>query len=362
MKIMLLITGLEMGGAERQVCDLADRFISEGHQILLVSLTGNAINRPQSSYIKLVELNMKKNIFNFIFAYRQLRKLINEFRPDIVHSHMIHANLFARLLRMSSRIPRLICTAHSTNEGSKYRMLAYRMTDWLCDINTNVSQEAVNVSIRRKATTENKIIHVSNGIDVDSFIHNIASRERLRAKLGLANNTPLLLAVGRLTAAKDYPNLLSAFSKLLAFYEGIQLAIIGIGEEQDKLVDMIMELGLTERIHLLGLQRNINEWMSAADIYVMSSAWEGMPLVLLEAMACERVVVATDCGGVKEVLGDAGILVPAKNSEALAAAMNQALSLDPITARKLGAQAREHVIRNYSLDAVAAKWIDLYKR
>ncbi len=351
-----------MGGAERQVCDLADRFVILGHQVLLISMTGEIVNRPLSTAVDVIALHIDKTPQGFIRGYWKTRQLIKKFKPDVMHSHMFHANLFARLLRLTVRLPALICTAHSSNEGGSVRMLAYRLTDKLCDFNTNVSQEAADISVKRGAVSQHRIMAVHNGIDTIRFSFNQSSRSRARAELGLDDNVSLLLAVGRLTAAKDYPNLLSAFAKLTTNFRMAHLAIIGIGEEQDKLVSLVAALGLKEKVSFLGLRRDVSDWMSAADLFVLSSAWEGFGLVVAEAMACERVVVATDCGGVKEVLGGAGILVPAKNSEALSAAISQALSLDPITARKLGAQAREHVIQNYSLDTVAAKWIDLYKR
>lgn len=98
-KITLIITGLGMGGAERQVCDLADQFSAKGHEVLLIAMTGEALNRPQSTKIEVVELGMAKTPIGFIKAYWKTRRLIKQFKPDVVHSHMVHANLFARLLR-----------------------------------------------------------------------------------------------------------------------------------------------------------------------------------------------------------------------------------------------------------------------
>lgn len=360
MNIILIITGLGMGGAERQVCDLADEFADKGHSVLLISMTGETINRPQSAKIEVEELYMTKTPLGFIKAYWQARRLINKFKPNVVHSHMVHANLFARLLRLTGKIKRLICTAHSSNEGGRGRMLAYRLTDVLCDLSTNVSQEAVDISVKRGAAPASRIIAMPNGIDTVRFTFNPASRASLRAQLQLVDNTPLILAVGRFTEAKDYPNLLTAFSQLPSELRHAQLAIIGIGEEQTSIEALAVKLGLTDRVHFLGLQRNVHEWMSAADVYVMSSAWEGMPLVLLEAMACERVVVATDCGGVKEVLGDCGILVLSKNSSALALGLVQGLSFSPEVAKERGQLARARVVQKYSLEAVTDKWLQLY--
>lgn len=360
MKITLIITGLGMGGAERQVCDLSDQFAAQGHQVLLISLTGQTVNRPLSNNIVVAELNMTKTPMGFIKAYLLARRLINQFKPDVVHSHMVHANLFARLLRLSTTMRKLICTAHSSNEGGRGRMLAYRVTDALCDLSTNVSQEAVDSFIAQGSAPANRMVAMPNGIDTVRFTFNPISRISLRAQLQLEDNIPLILAVGRLTEAKDYPNLLTAFSQLPTELSYVQLAIIGTGEEHANIVALSKQLGLTKRIHFLGLQRNVHQWMCAADVFVLSSAWEGFGLVIAEAMSCERVVVATDCGGIKEVLGECGILVPAKNSPALSKGIQQGLQLSLVAAKAQGEAARARIEARYSLNIQADKWLTLY--
>ncbi|MFQ2917727.1 glycosyltransferase [Aeromonas allosaccharophila] len=360
MNIIFIITGLGMGGAERQVCDLADQFANKGHSVLLVSMTGETINRPRSLNIDVAELNMAKTPIGFIKAYWQTRQLIKQFKPDVVHSHMVHANIFARLLRLTVPIKKLICTAHSSNEGSWSRMLAYRLTDRLCDISTNVSQEAVDISVKRGAAPAERIITMHNGIDTTRFTFNSESRVTMRKQLKITDNTPLIFAVGRLTDAKDYPNLLNAFSLLPMDLNHAQLAIIGTGEQQAKIEALVAELELASRVHFLGLQRNVHEWMSAADLFVLSSAWEGFGLVVAEAMACERIVVATDCGGVKEVLGECGIYVPRKDSVALSRGLCKGLAFSAVTAKSQGQLARERVLQKFSLEAVTKKWLELY--
>lgn len=360
MKIVLISTGLGMGGAERQVCDLADRFDALGHQILLLSLTGNEVIRPLSKTVKVVSLGMSKTLFGFNKAYWRARYIINTFNPDVVHGHMIHANLFARFLRLTTHMPKLICSSHNSNEGGLGRVLASRLTDFLCDLNTNVSQEAVDISLHRGVTSAGRIIPMYNGIDINLFNYNSSSRDRIRSELGLSESASLLLAVGRLTAAKDYPNLFSAISLLRNELNNIHLAIVGIGEEHAALQQMVETYGLSSFVHFLGLRRDVNECMCAADVYVMSSAWEGMPLVLLEAMASERIVVATDCGGVKEVVGECGIIVSPQQPDQLAKALSQALSL-PLDERiSIGGAARKRVEEYYSLNAVVDKWLKLY--
>ncbi|WP_429115845.1 glycosyltransferase [Aeromonas veronii] len=360
-KIAFIITGLGMGGAERQVCDLADQFSQKGHQVLLIAMTGQLVNMPRSTKVEVFALGMVKSPLGFIRAYKQASRLINDFKPDVVHSHMVHANIFSRLLRLTVDMPKLICTAHSSNEGAGIRMFCYRVTDFLCDINTNVSQEAVDIMVKRCAVPANRIIAMHNGIDTERYVFNITSRNKLRSELGLTEVTPLILAVGRLTTAKDYPNLLVAFKKIIDTVQFAQLVIIGSGEEQAKLTAIVTDFGLNDRVHFLGLRRDIEHWMSAADVFVLSSAWEGFGLVVAEAMACERIVVATDCGGVKEVVGDCGILVPPKNSDALAKGLAHGLRVSQESVKGQGQLARERIISCYSLSAQAERWLELYQ-
>ena len=127
-----------MGGAERVVTDLADNMISLGHKVTLVYLVGEAVVRPKSSSVEIIFLDIKKSsrcLFNFI-------KILKLKKPDVVHSHMYHANIFSRLSRVFSPFPKLISTSHSNFEGGKIRMLTYALTSPLVTISTNVSEEA----------------------------------------------------------------------------------------------------------------------------------------------------------------------------------------------------------------------------
>ena len=100
--------------------------------------------------------------------------------------------------------------------------------------------------------------------------------------------------------------------------------------------------------------------MNAADVFVLSSAWEGFGLVVAEAMACEKIVVATDSGGVKEVLGDAGYLVPASDPLVLANSLINALNISDIERDKMGARARERVVKLYAINDIVERWLSIY--
>lgn len=361
MNIAFIVTGLGMGGAENQVIGLADRFASLGHRVLVISMTGNSFVLPRSPAVRIQPLDMPKTFKGFLSAYRCARHYLREFKTDVVHSHMVHANVFARLLRLTTDMPRLICTAHSINEGGSARMLAYRLTDWLADMTTSVSDAGMNIYIQQRAVRPHKISTVHNGIDCQMFRFSASARERIRKTLDVPEGMQLILAVGRMTEAKDYGNLLQAMSHVLAQRRNCLLCIAGDGELRSTHESQARSLGIASNVRFLGLRRDIPDLMSAADLFVLSSAWEGLPLVVGEALACERLVVSTDAGGIREWLGDSGNVVPVRDANALANAMMRALSLNREEREVQGRIGRERVLAHYSMEAVVERWMQLYQ-
>ena len=361
MKICLLVTGLQVGGAERQVVDLADIFVRRGHSVLLIVLTGDEKISPQSAEVKTICLKANKSPFSLLVAYLRARAIIRDFSPDVVHSHMVHANIFARLLRLCTPMKRLISTAHNVNEGGILRIFAYRITDWIPDISTNVSEEAVEAFIRKGATKKGRMIAVYNGVDTEKFAFSDEARTRIRSQFQIPDNAIMLLAAGRLHEQKDYPNLLAAFSRVLQKRTDCFLYIAGEGPLEGKLKRLSIDLGVASNVSFLGVRNDIPDLMSAADIFVLASTYEGFSLVMAEAMSCEMPVVATDCGGVAEVVGDCGYLVPVGNAPALAQKIEEAIALDEGAKRTLGKKARERIVTKYSLESAATRWEALYR-
>ena len=361
MKILFVITGLRVGGAERQVLDLADQMSALGHQIQIAYLTGQVHMLPNNQNIPVIPIGISKNPIGFARGYFRLRRIIEDFNPDVVHSHMIHANLLARLERITIKIPLLICTAHSINEGGIFRMLAYRITDFLGDVFTNVSRKAVEEFEAKRAAPAGRMLVVYNGIDIEKFSPDCQIREFIRDQINAGSNK-IILAIGRLVEAKDYPNLLCAFSNIEKTIKNIRLLIIGDGPLRESLESMAAKLGVGKKVTFLGMLPNsdIPNFMRAADFFVLSSAWEGFGIVVAEAMATEKIVVATDSGGVKEIVDDCGFLVSPCNSEALAYALEKALNMPNEDARILGEKARQRVRENFSLCNAVDKWIEIY--
>ncbi|WP_180040413.1 glycosyltransferase [Acinetobacter sp. YH12100] len=353
MRILYVITGLGLGGAEKVVADLADQMSTLGHQVKIAYLTGKVVVRPKNINVDIIPLDLN-NFYGLYLASKKYKKLIQDFQPDVVHAHMVHANIFTRLNRIGCAIPKLICTAHNSNEGGRLRMIAYRLTNFLSDFNSNVSQEATESLISKGAFNKNNLTTVYNGIDLSKFKSFRTAKK---------NDEIMVLSVGRFNEQKDYPNLFRAIKILKDnnLIEKIKFYIAGDGELRSELEQLIKILNISDNVTLLGIRSDIPELMNQAHFFILPSAYEGFGLVVAEAMACGAFVIATNSGGVAEVMGDTGLLVPPQDSEALAKAIEKAVSKTPLEIQENNLKARQRVEELFSLEASVKKWLALYE-
>jgi glycosyltransferase involved in cell wall biosynthesis len=370
MRIVYMLTSLGMGGAERQALALAGRMAGRGHTVALLALKPR-LSEEWPTTLEIIHLDMKKSPVSLLAGMVKGRWFLREFHPDLIHSHGFHANMVARLLKIFVQATTVLSTVHNIYEGGRLRMLAYRLTDGLSRRTIMVSEAAARRYLRLKAVPQQKCLVLTNGIDAAEFAPDPQHRARIRAEMS-ANGEFIWLAAGRIVAAKDYPNLLRAFTQVRAACPEAQLWIAGaqadakLKRTQDGLSYFVsgfaVERGSMEQVRLLGLRRDMPSLLDAADGFVSSSAWEGMPLALGEAMAMEKPVVATDVGGVRELVGDAGFIVPARSPEGLAEAMIELMRRMPEARHSLGRRARERIVSNFSMDARADEWEALYRR
>ncbi|NUE93458.1 glycosyltransferase [Acinetobacter seifertii] len=363
MKILFVVTGLAGGGAEKIVTELADKMSSRGYQVKIAYLKGTIVVKPNNSSIELICLGLEK-LTDIKKAYDNYKRLVLSFKPNIVHAHMVHANIFARISRVFLPVPRLICSAHSNNEGGRFRMLAYKYTHKLADVTTNVSKNASRSFEKLGAVPIGEITTVYNGIDLKKF-EKFNSNISLKEELSIDVQTPIFLAVGRFHDAKDYPNLIRSFLYLKSnniFKEKKpKLLIAGDGEGRLEIEQLIQDLELETDIILLGRRDDIAALLNMADFFILSSKYEGLPTVIIEAMACETYVIATDCGGSAEIMGDTGTLVPIQDSHTLSDAMVHVLTLDNASIVSNNKKARQRVENLFSLTSSVNHWIEIYE-
>jgi glycosyltransferase involved in cell wall biosynthesis len=361
LRILFVLTGLAYGGAETQLVRLATRLKSRGWEVSVVSLM------PPKAYVEDLEaagipvfsLNIRRKLPDPRPVLR-LARIIRKWQPDVVHSHMVHANLLARIVRPLAPFPVLICSARNIDEGGRLREFLYRLTDPLCDLTTQVSQAGLERYVRVGAVPRHKIRYIPNGVDTERFKPNPEGRLKVRRELGV--NGFVWLAVGRFDPQKDYPNMLQAFARVVRERSDTTLLIAGDGPLRKAMESMALDLGISGYVRFLGIRRDVSQLMTAADAYVMSSSWEGMPNVLLEASATGLPIVATDVGGNREIVldGVTGFLVPPRNPEALARAMLRIMDLSDEERKEMGKRARKHIEVKFNLDRVVDLWEILY--
>lgn len=361
--VVFLITALGLGGAETQVVRLASGLKARGWRVSAVTMVpkGHNAEALEKLGVPVVSLNMGRSLPD-PRAVMALARYLRQEKPTVLHAHMVHANLLARAVRLFAPVPVVISTAHNVDEGGRWRELAYRLTDPLSNLTTQVSEAGLERYVAIGATPASKIRFVPNGISTAEFRPDPAARQRLRDEMGSGSDF-VWLAAGRLTEAKDYPNMLHAFTKVLATEKSSTLLIGGTGELLEPLKKLVADLSLSKRVRFLGLRKDMAGVMNAADGFVLSSVWEGLPMVLLEASASGLPMVATDVGGNREVVhgGETGFLVPPKDSAALAAAMSKLMGLPVAQRREMGAAARRFVQERYGLESVLSQWESIYR-
>jgi glycosyltransferase involved in cell wall biosynthesis len=370
MRIVFVLTSLGMGGAEKQTLAVAEGMVKRGHEVVVLALKPR-VPEQWPTTVRVVYLGMRKSPASFISAFLQARRFLREFKPDLLHSHCFHANIFARLLRLVSPSLPVVSTVHNVYEGGSVRMLLHRLTDALSRRTVFVSKAAADRFVGLKAVPESKYSVLTNGIDTAEFAPDSAQRAATRSAMGVDSRFVWFTA-GRLVPAKDLPNLLDAFRQVRRENPDAELWIAGAPQDakvirrNDSKTSFYSVVGIEremrDSIRWLGLRRDVPALLDAADAFVLASAWEGMPLALGEAMAMEKPVVATDAGGVRELVGDAGIVVEAKNPAALAAAMIATMRQSRESRAACGLEARRRIQEHFDMGTVVDAWETLYKQ
>ena len=357
----LVIPGLDrVAGAERQVMLLAQGLRRRGWRVSVIALSGAggaAAAELGGAGVAFVSLEMRKGLAD-PRGWLRFHRWLHRERPDVLHAHLRHAAWLARWSRLAAPVPLVIDTLHSSATGKLGRRFGYQCSQWLPDHVTAVSEATAQSHRAAGMVNEQQLSVIANGVDVDRWQPDAAARRKVRDSMGIGDRF-LWLAVGRLEPVKNYPALLNAFART---EETARLMILGTGPLEGELKRMTEALGLSQRVHFAGFQPQVGQWMQAADGIVLSSRYEGLPMVLLEAGACGVPAVVTDVPGTREVIvhGETGWLVPAGDPGGLAAAMNRLMGTSAKERRDLGERARQHVICNFSMETVLDRWEALY--
>jgi glycosyltransferase involved in cell wall biosynthesis len=288
-----------------------------------------------------------------------LARALRQQRADVVHNYLLRANLVGSVAACLARVPVVLSSKRGCHERRGFELVSAKVANALSH-RVMVNAEAVREFVHaNEGCPKDKMTVIPSGVDTDRFLP--LAGAGFKARLGLPEDGPLIGIVTRMRVRKGVEEFIRAFGQVRQTHSDAHAAIVGEVDLDDGLQALVRGLGLEKHLSLLGRRSDMPEVYSAFDVFVLSSHDEGMSNAILEAMAMEKPVVATDVGGTGEVVrhGHSGLLIPPKDPEALAAAINEMLA-QPARAREMGRLGRRIVEDGFSAHAMVRQMERLY--
>lgn len=368
--ILLIGTQMAIGGAQRGLFDQAHWFKSHGCKVTVAFFYDKEdLHETWSHAVDFPVLNLRayergdsipRQALRLTRSLWRLWRLLLRERFDVVETFTHDGNLLGLPLAWLARVPVRIATHRGKIESfPKWRQILHNLL-----INSGMARTLIAVSqqTRQLAIDEgvsaDRITVIPNGVTpLDTLSVN---RMECREELGLGEGDIFLLSVGRLTYQKGHEYLVQAMPQVIKRFPQAKAGICGEGPLRSQLQSQIMELGLSDHVKLLGSRVDVSPIFASADIFVLPSRWEGLSRALMEAMAAGIPVIASRVDGIRDLITDGvhGLLVSSEDPKSLEASILQLLE-DPQMMKKMGAAAREHVLRVHSTDAMGQKHYDL---
>ena len=371
-KIVLhVINAFMAGGAETLICRLAPLQLSYGYQPIIVSLGGFIDDVGKGLIADLQDYGIDYIVLDKLAMSERLKtvkrcvNLIHQYKPDIVHTHCDTPDLYGGIASIIAGKVQHISTVHSTQFDS--RLLA-KVVRFIVDLLGKPHYIAVCGAValvieEQLGIPKNRIDIIPNGVDTKRFLRDF-NRELVRRNVfKTKGDGKIIVSIGRLAKEKNYRCLLKAFAILVREYSNLSLCIFGEGRERQCLEAEIDNLGLSELVDLPGITDDVPAILRSADLFVLPSSWEGLPLAAIEAMMAGMPVVVSNVGGLNELAQrDAPVLTfPSGDAQTLADKIKQFLE-SPELMSKLGQSAQKWAMQNYSLETMVEGYASLYNR
>lgn len=362
MRVLFVIASLGVGGAERLLLNLAARLKARGIENMIVSVSSILEAASDKKLCpEIVTLGFDSTIFDMpglMKASQKLASIISTYQPDVVHSHVYIADVLSWL--SAPRGVPLLSTLHGVDAWwmshrrllSKLKKRSYAaMARWRQVRFAAVSEDVKHLAESMGGLSRDQTVVIANGVDTDWFV----------PKTGQRAHPFVIVQVGRFVPEKGHKTALHALATLKRSQPLARLVLVGAGPLRDECETLATTLGIRSEVNFVGRHADVRPWLWSADAFWMPSETEGLPLACLEAMSCGLPVVASDVGGLPEIVdATCGYLVGRGDADALSK-VTASLIEDPEHALALGRAARQKVQRNYSLDKVTEAYAAIYK-
>jgi len=352
LNVMNIVLGLQVGGLEKFVLDLVDKYPPDIKPII-VCLEGKYELGRKYDHLEIMELHKEPGIR--LKIVRQLVDLVREKNIDIIHTHNPGPHFYGAVSGFLTGRP-VVHTKHGRNYPNDIKKIwLNKLSSLLTKKIVPVSQNAADVCLEVEKIPPAKVTVILNGVDTNLFCAAVNKKviDKRLVTIGI---------VARLSAEKDHQTLLKACKLLTDMTSNFHLEIIGDGPLRDTLETSVEELDLEPFVSFSGMRHDVAELLRKLDIFVLSSTTEGISLTLLEAMATELPVVATDVGGNPEVVidGTTGYIVPSQNPDEMAKKLFLLINNSNLR-RKMGSDGRKRVLEKFSITETAKKYEVLYR-
>jgi glycosyltransferase involved in cell wall biosynthesis len=339
---------------------------ARGHEVIGACAEGQFLNVPRDEGFRIVPIPFARRASPLAHwhAFRTLVRLFREEKPDLVHAHMPISGFLARMAAWWTGVPRIACTSHGfwfNYPGNPARQAVGFVMEWIAARVTTVFMTVSDEEARdaRRLRISRDAVSVRNGRDPGIFHPDPVARVRLRAEFDVSEDRVAIVAVSRLVRHKGYPELAAAMREV----PDADLWVVGerlLSDRGEDMLALLRNAGLGSRLHLLGYRTDVAAILAAADIFVLPSHFEGLPMSVIEAMLTGLPVVATDIRGPREqVLPEVtGLLVPPATVAPLAEAL-RGLAGDPTARAAMGAAGRERAVELYDEATVLARTLRL---
>ncbi|MCX5895146.1 MAG: glycosyltransferase [Proteobacteria bacterium] len=363
--ILYLITSTTVGGAEKALFDLVRKLDRKEFKIYVCSVkkAGSYADKIAALTDGFYSLNLREAggvyaFLNAVYALMRLILLIRSLRPTIIHSFLFRANILGRIAGRIEKVPVIISSVRVIEPQAWYKHLIDRLTAPFTDYYIAVSDAARNHTIKHTGIPPHKITTIYNGIDNTDICPGSSVS---RAQLPVPEDAKVIALIGRFHKQKGHLTLIEAVKMLLKELPACHVLFAGEGAEEVCIRTAVEEAGLSEHIHFLGVINNVAHLLPVIDIVVLPSLWEGLPNIVLEAMAVGLPVVASRIEGMDEVVldGETGILFTPGDSQSLSKAL-RLLMHDEQMAKRMGATGRKHVKEKFQLQKTVQQTLHIY--
>ncbi len=363
--VLHTITELNYGGAEQLLVNVLRYVLAQPtsqfrHQVVTLYDGQTPLSQELRALgVPVHDLQMKKSEHGRVTAPYQFWRLLRQEKPAIIHNWLYHASLLGRTMGRLAQTPVIITARHTSQFGIPLRTRLYNWTGRLDD-RTILICEAMRST---EQGAPERYITIYNGIPSLSLPPRETARAKLLAELGLPDTAVFILTIGRLHPAKGHRDTIPALRQLRTSHPHAHFLWVGDGEEYAHLAAQIAEANLTSHVHLLGKQPDIAPFLASADIFLLPSRWEGVPVAIQEAMAAGLPVVSTAVGGIPELVqdGQTGLLVPPQDPTALAQALITLLN-DHGRATQMGQAGRQRIADHFTIEQMVTQTEALYER